>query len=71
MPSRMPRNIRCKRRASESDTKKSASAPNVILVFTDNAARADTTEAAALREIWAASAAVDAMVVSSAPLWDG
>jgi len=47
-----------------------SSAPNVILVFTDNAARADTTEAAALREIWAASAAVDAMVVSSAPLWD-
>lgn len=47
-----------------------AAAPNVILVLTDNAARADTTEAAALRELWAASAAVDALVVSSAPLWD-
>jgi VWFA-related protein len=48
----------------------STSAPNVILILTDNAARADTTEAAALRDLWAASAAVDAMVVSSAPLWD-
>jgi VWFA-related protein len=44
--------------------------PNVILILTDNAARADTTEATALRDLWAASAAVDAMVVSSAPLWD-
>jgi VWFA-related protein len=48
----------------------SATAPNVILILTDNAARADTTEAAALHELWAASASVDAMVVSSAPLWD-
>jgi VWFA-related protein len=47
-----------------------ATSPNVILILTDNAARADTTEAAALRELWAASASVDAMVVSSAPLWD-
>ena len=47
-----------------------ATAPNVILILTDNAARADTTEAAALRDLWGASAAVDAMVVSSAPLWD-
>jgi VWFA-related protein len=47
-----------------------ATAPNVILVLTDNAARADTTEAVALRDLWAASASVDAMVVSSAPLWD-
>lgn len=47
-----------------------ASVPNVILILTDNAARADTTEATALRDLWAASAAVDAMVVSSAPLWD-
>jgi VWFA-related protein len=47
-----------------------ATVPNVILVLTDNAARADTTEAAALREIWTASAAVDALVVSSAPMWD-
>jgi len=47
-----------------------ASSPNVILILTDNAARADTTEAMALRDLWAASAAVDAMVVSSAPLWD-
>lgn len=44
-------------------------APNVILILTDNAARADTTEAAALRDLWAASAAVDALVVSSSPLW--
>ena len=49
---------------------KSATAPNVILILTDNAARADTTEAAALHDLWAASASVDAMVVSSAPLWD-
>jgi VWFA-related protein len=48
----------------------SATAPNVILILTDNAARADTTEAFALRDIWAASAAVDALVVSSAPMWD-
>jgi VWFA-related protein len=47
-----------------------ATAPNVILILTDNAARADTTEASALRDLWAASASVDAMVVSSAPLWD-
>jgi Mg-chelatase subunit ChlD len=47
-----------------------APAPNVILVLTDNAARADTTEATALHDLWAASASVDAMVVSSAPLWD-
>jgi VWFA-related protein len=47
-----------------------ATAPNVILILTDNAARADTTEAAALHDLWAASASVDAMVVSSAPLWD-
>jgi len=47
-----------------------AAAPNVILILTDNAARADTTEAATLRDLWAASASVDAMVVSSAPLWD-
>jgi VWFA-related protein len=47
-----------------------AAAPNVILVITDNAARADTTEAAALHDLWAASASVDALVVSSAPLWD-
>jgi hypothetical protein len=45
-------------------------APSVILILTDNAARADTTEAATLRDLWAASASVDAMVVSSAPLWD-
>ncbi len=47
-----------------------SAAPNVILVLTDNAARADTTEATALHEIWAASAAVDGLVVSSAPMWD-
>jgi hypothetical protein len=47
-----------------------ATVPNVILILTDNAARADTTEAAALHDLWAASASVDAMVVSSAPLWD-
>jgi len=47
-----------------------ATAPNVILVMTDNAARADTTETAALRELWAASASVDSIVVSSAPMWD-
>jgi VWFA-related protein len=46
------------------------SVPNVILVLTDNAARANTTEATALHDVWAASAAVDALVVSSAPLWD-
>ena len=45
-------------------------APNVILILTDNAARADTTEAVALREIWAASVAVDGLIVSSAPMWD-
>lgn len=49
---------------------KDTSIPNVILILTDNAARADTTEAAALHDIWAASVAVDALVVSSAPLWD-
>ncbi len=49
---------------------KNAPAPNVILILTDNAARADTTEAATLRDLWAASTSVDAMVVSSAPLWD-
>lgn len=49
---------------------KGAAAPNVILIITDNAARADTTEASALRDLWAASTSVDAMVVSSAPLWD-
>ncbi|HVW10708.1 MAG TPA: VWA domain-containing protein [Bryobacteraceae bacterium] len=49
---------------------KDTSAPNVILILTDNAARANTTEAAALHDLWAASAAVDALVVSSAPLWD-
>jgi VWFA-related protein len=47
-----------------------APAPNVILILTDNAARADTTEAATLHDLWNASASVDAMVVSSAPLWD-
>jgi hypothetical protein len=47
-----------------------AAVPNVILILTDNAARADTTETAALHDLWAASASVDAMVVSSAPLWD-
>ena len=47
-----------------------AMVPNVILVLTDNAARADTTEAATLHDLWAASTSVDAMVVSSAPLWD-
>jgi VWFA-related protein len=47
-----------------------ATAPNVILILTDNAARGDTTEAATLRDLWNASASVDAMVVSSAPLWD-
>jgi len=47
-----------------------ATVPNVILVVTDNAARADTTEAAALHDLWTASASVDALVVSSAPLWD-
>ncbi len=47
-----------------------ATVPNVVLILTDNAARADTTEASALRDLWAASASVDAMVVSSAPLWD-
>ncbi len=47
-----------------------ATAPNVILILTDNAARADTTEASALHDLWAASTSVDAMVVSSAPLWD-
>lgn len=49
---------------------KDTSAPNVILILTDNAARADTAEATALHDLWAASTAVDAMVVSSAPLWD-
>jgi VWFA-related protein len=49
---------------------KDKSIPNVILILTDNAARADTTEATALHDVWAASAAVDALVVSSAPLWD-
>jgi hypothetical protein len=49
---------------------KATPAPNVILILTDNAARADTTEAAALHDLWNASAAVDALVVSSAPLWD-
>jgi VWFA-related protein len=57
------------RGAQRNDTK-NASAPNVILILTDNAARADTTEVAALRDLWTASASVDAMVVSSAPLWD-
>ena len=47
-----------------------ATVPNVILVLTDNAARADTTEASALHDLWAASVSVDALVVSSAPLWD-
>jgi Mg-chelatase subunit ChlD len=47
-----------------------ATAPNVILIVTDNAARADTTETAALRDLWTASVSVDAMVVSSAPMWD-
>ena len=47
-----------------------ATVPNVILVLTDNAARADTTEAAALKDLWAASTSVDALVISSAPLWD-
>jgi VWFA-related protein len=49
---------------------KDKSVPNVILILTDNAARADTTEADALHDIWSASVAVDALVVSSAPLWD-
>jgi len=48
----------------------SPTAPNVILILTDNAARADTTEAATLHELWASSVSVDALVVSSAPLWD-
>lgn len=47
-----------------------ATEPNVILVFTDNAARSDTTEAETLRALWASSASVDALVVSSAPMWD-
>ena len=46
---------------------KEKSAPNVILILTDNAARANTTEATALHDLWAASAAVDALVVSSRP----
>ena len=49
---------------------KSTTAPNVILAITDNAARADTTEAATLRELWDDSVSADALVVSSAPLWD-
>ncbi|HVY95260.1 MAG TPA: VWA domain-containing protein [Bryobacteraceae bacterium] len=49
---------------------KDASVPNVILILTDNAARADTTEATALHDLWDASAAVDALVVSNSPLWD-
>ena len=49
---------------------KSTDAPNVILILTDNAARADTTEASTLRDLWAASTSVNAMVVSSAPMWD-
>ena len=47
-----------------------ATVPNVILVLTDNSARADTTEASALHDLWTASASVDALVVSSATLWD-
>ncbi len=47
-----------------------ATAPNVVLILTDNAARADTTEASVLHDLWAASVSVDAMVVSSGPLWD-
>jgi len=49
---------------------KATDAPNVILILTDNAARADTTEASTLKDLWAASTSVNAMVVSSAPLWD-
>lgn len=49
---------------------KNASVPNVILILTDNAARADTTEATALHDLWGASAAVDSLVVSNSPLWD-
>ncbi len=48
----------------------SAPAPNVALVLTDNAARADTTEDAALRELWKDAVSVDGLVISSAPMWD-